>query len=50
MVTVYMEVMTMTGVHMYRKDRNSVEKILFPWSEENMPPPEFLRKIKETQG
>ena len=49
-VTVDMEVMTLTGVHIYRKDRNSVEKCFFPWSEENMPPPEFLRKVRETQG
>ena len=40
-VTVDIEVMTLTGVHVYRKDRNSVEKRFFPWSEENTPPPEF---------
>ena len=41
-VTVDLEVMTLTGVHVYRKDRNSVEKQFFPWSEENMLPQEFL--------
>ena len=49
-VTVDLEVMTLTGVHVYRKDRNCFEKRFFPWSEENMPPQEFLRKVRETQG
>ena len=47
-VAVDFEVMTLTGGHIYRKDRNSVEKRFFPWSEENMPPQEFLRKVRET--
>ena len=50
MLTVDMEVMTLSGVHIYRKDRNRTEKCFFPWSKENMPPPEFLRKVGETQG
>ena len=29
-VTVDLEVMTFTGVHVYRKDRNCVEKRFFP--------------------
>ena len=41
MATVDMEVMALTGVHIYGKDRNSVGECFFPWSEENMPPPEF---------
>ena len=49
-VTIDLEVMTLTGVHVYRKDRNCVEKRFFPWGEENTPPPEFLRKVRETQG
>ena len=32
------------------KDRNSVEKRFFPWSEENTPPQEFLRIVTETRG
>ena len=49
-VTVHLEVMALTGVHAYRKDRNSVEKRSFHWSEEITPPQEFLRKVKEMQG
>ena len=49
-VTVDLEVMTLTGVHIYRKDRNCSEKRFLPWSEKNPPPPEFLKKVKETQG
>ena len=49
-VTVDLEVMTLTEVHIYRKDRSSVEKRFFPQSEENMSPQEFLRKVREMQG
>ena len=49
-VTVNLEVMTMTGVHIYRKDRHCCEKRFIPWSEENTPPPAFLKTVKETQG
>ena len=49
-VTVDLEVMTLSGVHVYRKDRNGVQKRFFPWSEENTSPQEFLRKVRETQG
>ena len=47
MVTVHLEV---TGVHVYKRDKNCIEKWFFPWSGENTPPPEFLRKVRETQG
>ena len=50
MVTVDLEVMTLTGFHVYIKDRNCTEKRFPPLSEENTPPPEFLKKVKETQG
>ena len=50
MVTIDLEVMTLTGVHVYRKDRNCGEKRFFPWGEENTPPQEFLRKVREPQG
>ena len=48
MVTVDLEVMSLTGVHVYRRDRNCTEKRFSHWSKENTPPPEFLRKVRET--
>ena len=33
-VTVDLEVMTLTGIHIYRKDRNFNEKCFIPWSKE----------------
>ena len=42
MVTVDMEVMTLTGVYVFRQDKHSSEKGFIPWSEENTPPPTFL--------
>ena len=50
MVTVDTEAMTLTGVHIYRTDRNSSEKRFLSSSKENTPPPEFLKRVKETQG
>ena len=50
MVTVNLEVMTLTVVHMYKRDMNCIEKGYFPWNEENTPPHEFLKKVRETQG
>ena len=50
MVTVNLEVMTLTGVHVYTRDRNCIEKRYFPWNEENTPPHKFLKKVRETQG
>ena len=47
-VTVDLDIMTLTGVHTYKKDKNNLEKWVFSWSKENMPPPEFLVKVKET--
>ena len=49
MGTVDLEVMTFTGVHVYRKDRNNIEKRFFPWIEKNIPPQDFLRKVREIQ-
>ena len=37
MVTVDLEVMTLTGVHVYKRDKNCIEKRFFPWSKENTP-------------
>ena len=37
-VTVGLDVMTLTGIHKYRKDRNCSEKSFLPWSKENTPP------------
>ena len=48
MVTVDLEVLTLT-VHIYTKNKNNVEKQIHPWNEENVPPPEFLKKVRETQ-
>ena len=49
-VTFDLEIMTLTGVHIYKRDKNCIQKWFFPWSEENTPPPEFLRNVRETQG
>ena len=48
-VTVNMVVMTLTGIYLYRQDKNSSEKSFIPWSEENTPPPAFLKRVRETQ-
>ena len=48
-VTVDMEVMTLTGVYVFRKDKHSSEKSFFPWNKENAPPPAFLKRVRETQ-
>ena len=42
--------MTLTGIHIYRQDRNSSEKNFIPWSKENTPPPAFLKRVRETQA
>ena len=49
-VTDDLEVMTLTGVHAYKRDKNCIEKRFLPWNKENTPTPEFLRKVRETQG
>ena len=49
MVTVDMEVMTVTGIHIYRQDKNCSEKSFIPWSEENTLPPAFLKREKPKQ-
>ena len=48
-VTVDIKVMSLTGVHIYKKDKNNLEKQFYPWSEENVSPPEFLKEVRETQ-
>ena len=50
MATVDLEVMTLTGAYVYKRDKNCIEKRFLPWSKENTLPPEFLRKVRETQG
>ena len=47
---VNLEVMTLTGVHIYRSDRNCSEKSFIPCSEENTPCLAFLKRVKEIQG
>ena len=49
-VTVDMEVMTLTGVHIFRQDKHSSEKNFIPQSEENTPPHAFLKRVRETQA
>ena len=49
-VTVDLELMTLAGLHVYKRDKKCIEKWFSPWSEENTPPPELLRKVMETQG
>ena len=48
-VTVDLEMMTLTEVHINKKDKNNVEKQFFPLSDKNTPPPELLKKGRETQ-
>ena len=48
-VTVDMKVMTLIGVHIFKQDKHSSEKCFIPWSEENTPPPAFLKSVRETQ-
>ena len=48
-VTVDMEVMTLLGVHIFKQDKHSGEKSFIPLSEENTPPPAFLKRVRETQ-
>ena len=49
-MTVDLKVITLTGDHVYKRDKNCIEKWFFPWNKENTPPPEFLREVRETQG
>ena len=44
-----MEVMNLTGVHIFRQDKHFSEKSFIPWSKENTPPPAFLKRVRETQ-
>ena len=48
-MTVDMEVMTLKGVHIFKQDKHSSKNSFIPWSEENTPPPAFLKKVRETQ-
>ena len=48
-VTVDMEVMTLKGIHIFRQDKNSNEKMIIPWSEHNKPPSSFLKRLRESQ-
>ena len=49
-VTVGMEVMTLKGIHIFRQDKNSIEKTFIPWCEDNTPPSSFLKRLRETQS
>ena len=48
-VTIDMEIMTLKGIHIFKQDKNSSEKTFFPWSEDNRPPPSFLKRVREIQ-
>ena len=48
-VTVDMEVLTLKGVHIFKQDKHSSEKSFIPCSEENTPPPAFVKRVRETQ-
>ena len=48
-VTIDMEVMTLKGVPIFKQDKHSSEKSFTPWSEENTPPPPFLKRVREAQ-
>ena len=49
-VTVVMEVMTLIkGVHIFKQDKHSSEKIFIPWNKGNTPHPAFLKRVRETQ-
>ena len=48
-VTIDMEAMTLTGVYIFRQDIHFSKKSFIPWSEENTPPPAFLKRVRETQ-
>ena len=48
-VTVDMEVMTLTGIHIFWQDKHCSEKHFIPWSKENTPPPAFLKRVRQTQ-
>ena len=41
--------MTLTEVQIYKKDKNDVENLFFLESKENIPPPEFLKKVRGIQ-
>ena len=49
-MTIYMEVMTLKGIHIFRQDKHSNEKKFIPWSDHNKPPSSFLKRLRDTQG
>ena len=48
-VTIDMEIMTLKGIHIFKQDKNSSEKIFIPWSEDNKHPSSFFKRVRETQ-
>ena len=48
-VTIDMEVMTLLGIYIFKQEKHISEKNFIPWSKENMPPPAFLKRVRETQ-
>ena len=49
-MTVDMEITTLKGIHIFRQDKNSNEKVFIPWSEDNTTPSSFLKRLRETQS
>ena len=49
MVTVNVEVITLTGIDIFKQDKICSEKCYIPWSEKNTPPPAFLKRVREMQ-
>ena len=48
-LTVYMEVMTLKGLYIFRQDKHSNYKTFIPWSKNHKPPSSFLKRLRETQ-
>ena len=48
-VTVDMEVITLFRDHIFKQDKHISEKSFIAWSKENMSPPAFFKRVRETQ-
>ena len=45
-----MGIMTLIGIHIFRQDKHSNEKLFIPWSDHNRPPSSFLKRLMDTQS
>ena len=48
-MTIDMEVMTLKGIHIFRQDKHSNEKMFIPWIDHNKPPSSFYKRLRDTQ-